>query len=64
MTGKLYKNLINNNIIIPEDQLTPTYALKAIKTTIKEDEHFWHFRDDVLSNFRQEPNEGTPLTQQ
>ena len=53
------QNLIDTNIITPEDQLTPTSALKAIQTTIKEDEHFWHFRDEVLSNFRQEPNEGT-----
>ena len=22
----------------------------------KEDEHFWHFRDEPLSDFRQEPN--------
>ena len=53
------QNLIDNNIITPEDQLTPICALKAIQTTIKEDEHFWHFRDEVLSDFRQEPNEGT-----
>ena len=53
------QNLIDNNIITPEDQLTPIHALKAIQTTIKEDGHFWHFRDEVLSDFRQEPNEGT-----
>ena len=53
------QDLINNNTITAEDQLTPTSALKAIQRTLKEDEHFWHFRDEVLSNFRQEPNEGT-----
>ena len=53
-----FQNLIDKNIITPEDQLTPIHALKAIQTTIKEDEHFWHFRDEVLSDFRQEPNEG------
>ena len=42
------QNLIDNNIITPEDQLTPTSTLKAILTTIKEDEHFWHFRNEVL----------------
>ena len=46
----------DNNTITPEDQLTPTHALMAIKSCIK-DEHFWHFRDEVLSDFRQQPNE-------
>ena len=34
------QNLIDNNIITPEDQLTPTSALKAFQTTTKDDEHF------------------------
>ena len=29
-----------------------------MQTSVKEDEHFWHFRDELLSNFRQEPQEG------
>ena len=53
------QDLIDNNTITVEDQLTPTSALQAIQRTLKEDEHFWHFRDEVLSDFRQEPNEGT-----
>ena len=53
------QDLIDNNIITPEDQLTPTSALKAIQRTLKENEHFWHLRDEVLSDFRQEPNEGS-----
>ena len=39
------QSLLNNATITPEDQLTPDYALKAIQTSVKEDEHFWHFRD-------------------
>ena len=53
------QDLIDNNTITAEDQLTPTSTLKAIQRTLKEDEHFWYFRDEVLSNFRQEPSEGT-----
>ena len=52
---QVLQNLIDNNIITPEDQVTPTSAPKAIQSTLKEDEHFWHFRDEVLNNFRQEP---------
>ena len=52
------QSLLDNNTIITEDQLTTARALKAIQTSVKEDEHFWHFRDELLSNFRQEPQEG------
>ena len=52
------QDLIDNNAITAEDQLTPTSALQAIQRTLKEDEHFWHFRDELISDFRQEPNEG------
>ena len=52
------QDLIDNNAITAEDQLTPTSALQAIQRTLKEDEHFWHFRDELFSDFRQEPNEG------
>ena len=50
--------LLDNNTITPEDQLTPTHVLQAIQTTIKEDEHFWHYREELLSDFRQEHQEG------
>ena len=50
--------LLDNNTITPEDQLTPTRVLNAIQTSIKEDEHFWHYRDELLSDFRQEHQEG------
>ena len=49
--------LIDNNTITPEEQKTPKHALKAIQSCIKEEEHFWHFRDEVMSDFRQQPEE-------
>ena len=52
------QTLLDNNTITPEDQHTPGHALKAIQTSIKEDEHFWHFRDELLSNVRQESQKG------
>ena len=52
------QSLLDNNTITKEDQLTPTQALKAIQTSVKEDEHFWHFRDELHSDFRQEQQEG------
>ena len=48
--------LIDNNTITPEDQLTPIHALEAIQITIKE-EHYWHYRDKIISDIRQQPNE-------
>ena len=50
------QTLIDNNTIIPEDQLTPSHALKAIQTTIKEEEHYWHYGDEIMSDVRQQPN--------
>ena len=51
------QTMIDNNTITPEDQLTPTKALKAIQSCIKDEEHFWHFRDDIMSDVRQQQNE-------
>ena len=31
--------------------------LKAIQSCIKEEEHFWHFRHEVMTDFRQQPEE-------
>ena len=58
------QDLIDNNAITAEDQLTPTSALQAIQRTLKEDEHFWHFRDELFSDFRQEPKRRHTLSQQ
>ena len=49
--------MIDNNTITAEHQLTPIHALKAIQTTIKEEEHYWHYRNEVLSDIRQQPDE-------
>ena len=50
--------LLDNNTITQEDQCIPSKALQAIQTTIKEDEHFWHYRDEIFSNVRQQAHEG------
>ena len=50
------QTMINNNTITAEDKQTPTKALKAIQSCIN-DEHFWYFRDEVMSDVQQEPNE-------
>ena len=42
--------MINNNTITAEDQQTPPNALKAIQSCIKDEEHFWYFRDEVMSD--------------
>ena len=47
-----------NNMITPLDLCTPTHALNAIQTHIKEDKHYWHFSNEVLSYFWQLPNKG------
>ena len=51
------QSLIDNNTITPEDQKTPKHVLKAIQSCIKEEKHFWHFRDEVMSDFRQQLEE-------
>ena len=51
------QTMIDNNTITPADQCTPIQALKAIQTAIKDEEHYWHYRDEILSNIRQQPEE-------
>ena len=51
------QTLIDNNTITAADQCTPIQALKAIQTAIKDEEHYWHYRDKVLSDIRQQPGE-------
>ena len=46
----------DNNTITTEHQLTLIHALKAIQTTIKEVEHYWHYRNEVMSDIRQQPD--------
>ena len=52
------QTLIDNQTITPAAQWTPSLALKAIQLVIKEDVHFWHHRDELLTDLRQLPNEG------
>ena len=52
------QTLINNQTITPAAQRTPSLALKAIQLVIKEDVHFWHHRDELLTDLQQLPNEG------
>ena len=51
------QTLIDNDTITEADQRTPRLALKAIQTAIKDGEHYWHYRDEVLSDIRQQPEE-------
>ena len=44
------QTLIDNNTITHEDHLTPSCVLKAIQTTIKEEEHYWHYREEIMSD--------------
>ena len=54
---KALQTLIDNDTITEADQQTPRLALKAIQTAIKDGEHYWHYRDEVLSDIRQQPEE-------
>ena len=49
---------LTDNGTITENMKTPCAALNAISMTIKAEEHFWAHRDELLSNVRQQPNEG------
>ena len=51
------QTMIDNNTITPEDQLTPIHVLEAIQTMIKEEEHYCHYRDEIMIVIRQQPNE-------
>ena len=50
--------LIDNQTISPEAQLTPSLMPKAIQSILKEDVHFWHHRDELLTDLQQLSNEG------
>ena len=52
------QTLTDNQTITPAGQQTPSLALKAIQLVIKEDVHFWHHRDELLTDLQQLPNEG------
>ena len=50
--------LIGNQTILPDAQKTHALAFKAIQFVIKEDVHFWHYLDQLLSDLCQLPDEG------
>ena len=54
--SQTFQSLLDNNTITPKDQLILTHTLNAIQSYIKEDEHFWHFTDEVMNDFHQQPN--------
>ena len=51
------QTMIDNNTITQADQCTLVQELKAIQTTIKGEKHYWHYRDEIMSDIRQEPQE-------
>ena len=52
------QTLIDNQTITPAAQGTPSLVLRAFQSVIKEDVHFWHHRDKLLTDLQQLPNEG------
>ena len=44
--------------MIPEHMLTHKAALGAIGTTIKSEEHLWAYRDELMLDLQQLPDEG------
>ena len=50
--------VIDNNPILPETQHTSTLAHNTIQSVIKEDAHFWHYHDEILSDLCRLPDEG------
>ena len=52
----------DNGTMTKENMKTPYDALDAISMTIKAEEHFWVHGDELLSDVRQQPNEGIPCT--
>ena len=52
------QTLIDNQTISPDAQQTPSLVLRAIQSVIKEDVHFWHHRDELLTDLQQLPDEG------
>ena len=55
---RMLQFLIESDTITAASQKTPWLALDAISTTIKSEEHFWYFQDNLLSNVHQLTCEG------
>ena len=56
--------LIDNGTITKENMKTSHATLDAISATIKAKEHFWAHTDELLSDVRQQPNEGIHVLSQ
>ena len=52
------QTLINNNTVTSEVQRTPVLALKVRQSVLKDDVHFWHHHDQILSGLQQLLGEG------
>ena len=61
---KALQSLIDSGVVTPEHMLTPKAALDAIGTTIKSEEHFWAYRDELVSDLQQQPDEGIHVLSQ
>ena len=55
---KALQSLIDSSVMTPEHMLKPKAALDVIGTTIKSEEHFWAYRDVLMSDLWQLPDEG------
>ena len=55
---KALQRLIDSVVVTPEHMLTPKAALDAIGATIKSEEHFWAYRDELVLDLQQQPDEG------
>ena len=45
---KALQSLIDSGVVTPKYMLTPKAALDAISATIKSEEHFWAYRDELV----------------
>ena len=46
------ETVIENSIITLEDQKIPLWVLNVTQITITDEEHLWHFTDELLLDIR------------
>ena len=61
---KALQSLIDSSVVTPEHMLEPKAALDAIGTTIKSEEHFCAYMDELMSDLQQLPDEGIHVLSQ
>ena len=61
---KALQSLIDSGVVTPKHMLNPKAALDAIGTTIKSEEHFWAYRDELVSDMQHQPDEGIHVLSQ